>query len=111
MLTEHRSGNVQKCATCLSQVHAARAPQKELGTKLPLDEADALTERWLLHAQPLSSSRDVALLGHSHEIAEMPELECHIASDINFVVWISYLTLVAGGTSLPWQVHVYRPKR
>jgi len=41
-----------------------------LDVELGFDCLDPLAERRLLHAQPLGSSRDVAILGNGHELTE-----------------------------------------
>jgi hypothetical protein len=49
-----------------------------LHVELPLQRANLLAERRLLHPQPLGGSRDVPFLSDRDEIAEMTELHSHI---------------------------------
>jgi hypothetical protein len=73
-LRQHRAGIRDEGATGIGQFDAARLSMKKLHIELAFDCLDALTERRLLHSQPLGGSRDVAFLGNGDEIPEMPQL-------------------------------------
>ena len=83
-MAKHRARDLQECLPCLSELHTARAPQKELCAKLLLDEANSLAEWRLLHTKPLCSARHVTFLGHRDEIPKVSEFHCHIATDMHF---------------------------
>jgi hypothetical protein len=84
-LRENRAPMGEKCVTRVGELNAARLAAKKLHIEFAFDRLDALAERRLLHSQPFRGARDVALLGDCNEVAEMPELHCHISKDMNFV--------------------------
>jgi len=75
---EYCAGVVEEGPASVGQLNATRLAAKQLYIKFALDSLDALTERRLLHAEPLGSPRDVFFLGDRDEISEMPQLHCHI---------------------------------
>jgi hypothetical protein len=71
-LRDHCASAIKENASGLSQLDATRLAAKEFDVELGLDCFDPLTERRLLHAEPLGSSRDMAILGDGHKLPEMP---------------------------------------
>jgi hypothetical protein len=84
ILRDRCASAIKENASGLSQLDATRLAAKELDVELGFDCLDPLAERRLLHAQPLGSSRDVALLGNGHELTEVPQLYSHTESNMHF---------------------------
>jgi len=56
---------------------------------LPLERADLLAERRLLHVQLLGRAGDMTFMRHSDEIAEVPQFQWHIQK-----VWKIHLSYI-----------------
>jgi hypothetical protein len=59
-----------------------------LNIELPLERANLLAERGLLHPEPFRRPRDMLFLGDGDEISEMPEFHLPYPIDMNIVVII-----------------------
>jgi hypothetical protein len=84
VLRDHCTSAIKENASGLSQLDATRHAAKELDVELGFDCLDPLAERRLLHAESLSGSRDMAVLGNGHELTEVPQLYCHTETNMNF---------------------------
>jgi hypothetical protein len=73
-LRENGSGIVEKSLSGIGQFDTTGLSAKELNIKLALDCFDALTERRLLHAQPLGSPCNVAFLGNCDDVSKVSQL-------------------------------------
>lgn len=65
---------VSEGAARLGELDAPRLSPEELNPEGALNRPDALTERWLLHAQPFRGARDMALLRDGEKVSEMPQV-------------------------------------
>jgi len=74
---EHVAGMAQQHLAGGGQVDRPWLADEQLGTELSLEQADLLRQRGLRDMQALRCSREVQLLGHGHEIAEVAEVRVH----------------------------------
>lgn len=63
---------VEKIRARVGQFHAASLATKQLHVKLSFDRLDLLAQRRLLHSETLGSPGDVAFLGDSDEVTQVP---------------------------------------
>ena len=70
---QHRLGIGQEGAAGVGQRDAARMADEQRRLDLLLQRLDLLRQRRLLHVQLLGRARDVALVGHGDEVAEMAQ--------------------------------------
>jgi catechol 2,3-dioxygenase-like lactoylglutathione lyase family enzyme len=96
VLTEQRLRYFKEDPSLSSQLNTARSSEEKACANFVFDEADALAERRLLHAELLRGPRDVTFLGYGHKVSEVPDFQYHITSDIAFDNNISYLIRVCG---------------
>jgi len=70
---EHGARLLGEHGAALRELHAARQPAEEGVAQLALEVAHLLRQRRLLHAEGGGRAREVAVLGHGEEVAQVPE--------------------------------------
>src|SRR5262245_57013258 len=85
---QDRTGIGEQRRAGVGQLDAARLAAKQLHIELPLQCANLLAERRLLHAEPFRRPRDVLYLGDGDEISKVPELHLPFPIDMNIAVII-----------------------
>jgi hypothetical protein len=71
---EDRARLVAEDGAALGELHAAREPAEEREAQLALEVAHLLRQRRLADAERLRRAREVAVLGHREEVAQVPQL-------------------------------------
>ncbi len=87
-LGQNRASIGEQRRAGVGQLDAARLAAKQLNIELPLQRANLLAERWLLHAEPFRRPRDMLFLGDGNEVSKMPELHLPYPIDMNITIII-----------------------
>jgi hypothetical protein len=74
---EQLPGGGEQRLTCGCQLNAPPLASKQRKTELSLELADLLRESGLRKAQPFGRAREVKLLRHGHEVAQVAQVDVH----------------------------------
>jgi hypothetical protein len=75
LVGEQPPGLAEQLAAGLGELHAAPRPNEQLHVERPLEPRDRLRECRLADVQARRRPPEVQLLGHSHEVAKVPEVD------------------------------------
>src|SRR5262249_54693769 len=73
-LIEDAARFLEQQSPAVGQLHATRQAAEQRRAQLPLELSNLLTERRLLHSEPLRRPSEVQLLGDSYEIAKTTKI-------------------------------------